>query len=232
MRFSRTRWFTLWEILVVVVVISIGLLSIVSLLTYSLNFVQKSRQRVIAINLAREWIEAVYQIRDTNRQRRAGRKDQCWLKINPLVDENAVWCRDDTRMLSGSYLLTTNVVSGQQYFLLTGYSLTTSLSLASGISTWALQYALCQSGGLWIACPGSGYVSPEWRYFREIRWYGLYAKDVSTTWWSSMSCTSGASNPCGSSSAKEFRFCSKVAYVWYGTWEVQLCGVITDFAQK
>lgn len=87
MRFSRKRGFTLWEILIIVIVISVGLLAIISLLTYGINYVQKSRQKIISINLAREGIEAMYQIRDTNRQRWAGMKESCRLKTNPLVDE-------------------------------------------------------------------------------------------------------------------------------------------------
>lgn len=232
MGFSRTRWFTLREILIIIVVISVGLLAIVSLLTYGINFVQKSRQKVIAINLAREWMEAVYQIRDTNRQRRAGRKELCRLKADPLIDENAAWCEDDMRIVSWSYILERNILSGQQYFLLTGYT-TIPLSLGSGIDTWTLHYTLCQSGALRQACPETQSITPEGRYFREISAQGLFAKDVQLTGGQYLSCSSGQDMVnCWSSAAKEFRFCSKVIYVWFGTWEVQLCGVMTNFAKK
>ena len=225
MRFSSKRWFTLWEILVIVIVISVGILSIISLLTYGINFIQKSRQKVIAINLAREWIEAVYQIRDTNRQRRAGMKEECWLKIDPLEDERTPWCTDDTRMQSGFYILQPHTVSDQQYFLLTGFS---SLGLADN----ALQYSLCFSHWSRISCPGLTGVSSEGRYFREIQWYGLWAKDSSVTWWTYLPCTNGEDTDCGTTSAKEFRFCSRVMYMWYGTGSVELCGVLTNFKAK
>ena len=75
------------EILVIVVVISVGLLSVLVVLTNGMRYVQKTRQKVVAINIAREGMEAIYQIRDTNRTRWAGVKDGCRLKINPLVDE-------------------------------------------------------------------------------------------------------------------------------------------------
>ena len=120
MGFSRKKGFTLWEILVIIVVISVGLMAIISLLTYGLNYVQKSRQRIISINLAREGMESIHQIRGTNRQRRAGRKEECWLKINPLVDNGGDGCMNDTRMQSGSYILSTNVISGQNYLFLSG----------------------------------------------------------------------------------------------------------------
>jgi type II secretory pathway pseudopilin PulG len=152
MRFSRKKGFTLWEILVIVVVISIGMMAIISLLTYGLGYVQKSRQKIIAINLAREGIESIYQIRDTNRQRRAGRKEECWLKINPLVDSGNDGCMNDPWIQSGSYILTTNVISGQNYLLLTGYS-SVGLNIGNGIDTQDLAYSLCFSGGVRVACP-------------------------------------------------------------------------------
>ena len=228
MRFSSKRWFTLREVLVIVVVVAIWLMSIITLLTYGLSYVQKSRQKIIAINLAREGIESIYQIRDTNRQRWAGQRDACWLKTNPLQDGWDDDCSNDTRMQSGSYVLNTAELSGQRYLLLTGYS-TTWFNISDGIDANDLTYNLCFSGGLRIACPGVNSTTSEGMYLREIQGYGLFAKDVSVTWWQYLLCTDGEST-CWSTSAKEFRFCSKVAYVWYGTGEVELCGILTNFA--
>jgi Tfp pilus assembly protein PilV len=56
-------------VLVIIVIVSVGLLSVVVVLTNGMKYVQKTRQKVIALNLAREGMEAVYQIRDTNRTR-------------------------------------------------------------------------------------------------------------------------------------------------------------------
>lgn len=207
-------------------------MTIISLLTYGLNYVQKSRQRIIAINLAREGMESIYQIRDTNRQRRAGRKDQCRLKINPLLNTNNDECSNDTRMQSGSYVLSTDVISGQNYLFLSWGNIS-PLNIGDGIDTGDLNYSLCLSGGLRVACPGTVSVTSEGRYFREIRWYWLFAKDMNVTGWQYMNCTSGVDYMnCGSPSAKEFRFCSKVVYMWYGTGEVELCGLVTNFMAK
>lgn len=232
MKFSRTRAFTLWEILLIVVVISIGLLAIISLLTYGITYVQKSRQKIIAINMAREGMEAMYAIRDTNRRRWAWRKEQCWLKTNPLDPWLDLECPNDPWIESGYYVLDTEVLSGQRYFFLT-WTFSGGVSLGNGIDTVDERYALCLSGGVWQACPWFSWTNAEWRYFREIRGYGLFAKDVALTGWQYMSCSSWLDYfTCGSPSAKEFRFCSKVMYVWYGTWEVELCGLLTNFAEK
>lgn len=61
MKFSTRRLFavknsgfTLREILIIVVVISVGLLSVLVVLTNGIKYVQKTRYKVIALNLARE----------------------------------------------------------------------------------------------------------------------------------------------------------------------------------
>ncbi|MFA7717496.1 MAG: prepilin-type N-terminal cleavage/methylation domain-containing protein [Candidatus Absconditabacterales bacterium] len=226
----RKSGFTIWEVLVVVVVISIGILAIVALLTYGFNFVQKSRQNVVAINLAREGVEAVYQIRDTNRRRWSGSKDACRLKTNPLLDEGDEGCANDSWMSSGFYILDTNVISGQHYFLLTG-PVTEGILLSGGITSGDLMYSLCQSGSIRSACPGLSPQTAEGNYFREIHGYGLYQKDVPVTGGLLISCPNGQGS-CGFPTAKEYRFCSRVVYVGYGTGEVELCGLLTNFLKE
>jgi Tfp pilus assembly protein PilV len=47
-------------------IISVGLLSVLVALTRGMTYVQKTRQKVVALALAKEGMEAVYHIRDTN----------------------------------------------------------------------------------------------------------------------------------------------------------------------
>jgi Tfp pilus assembly protein PilV len=63
------------EILIIVAVISVGIMTLLTALRSSNTYVQKTRQKIIAINLAREGMEQVYNIRDTNWQRREGKKE-------------------------------------------------------------------------------------------------------------------------------------------------------------
>lgn len=238
MKFSTKRWiiprksgFTIREILVIIVVISVGLLSVVVVLTNGMKYVQKTRQRVVALNLAREWMEAVYQIRDTNRTRRAGVKDACRLKINPLVDDNT-WstttCTDDFRFTTGSYVLQRLMTWGQEYFALTGPS--AWITFSSPVDTDILyRYSLCQQSGYWDSCMWTLPSTSEGKYFREIEWLWLYLKDVPISWWTEIACTWWLSPGCWTGSAKEFRFCSRVVYIGDSTGEVKLCGVMTNF---
>ena len=226
---SRKLGFTIREILIIIVVVSIWLLSVVVVLTDGMKYVQKTRQRVIALNLAREWMEAIYQIRDTNRTRWAWVKDACWLKINPLVDD--VWnetCTDDLRFTTGSYVLQRLTTWWQGYFALTGPFLPW-INLSDGVDSGDYVFSLCQQSGYWDACIWQSPTTSEGKYFRQIDGLWLYLKDTTDTWWTLITCTWWLSSGCWTSTAKEFRFCSKVAYIGDSTGEVQLCGVITNF---
>jgi len=234
MRFSTKRYpqgFTIAEILIIIVVISVGLLSVLVVLSNGTKYIQKTRQKVIALNLAREWMEAVYQMRDTNRTRRAGVKDFCWLKTNPLVDEWVASCSNDAWFTTWNYALHRLTTWGQQYFALSGPMLTW-VDFANGVDVDDVFFSLCQQSGYWDSCMWQSWTTPEWLYFRQIEWIWLYAKDVAATWWTELLCTGWLSPQCGNERAKEFRFCSKVSYIGESTGEVKLCGVITNFKGK
>ena len=237
MKFSTRRWFipkksgfTIREILIIIVVISVGLLSVVVVLTNGMQYVQKTRQKVIALDLAREWMEAVYQIRDTNRTRRSWYRDACRLKIDPLTDEWTPSCGDDVRFASGAYVLQRLMAWGQEYFALTGPF--APIDFNDGVETGDLNFSLCQQSGFRYPCMGTLPTTSEGKYFRQITWRWLYLKDVAATWWTEIIClwwTTWWTALCAGSTAKEFRFCSKVAYIGAGTGEVELCGVMTNF---
>lgn len=83
------------EITLILVIISTALITIISGITKTTRYISEMRQRTIALNLAKEGIEAVYNIRNTNWRRRSANRDQCWLKLNPMVDEGNTGCEDD-----------------------------------------------------------------------------------------------------------------------------------------
>jgi len=228
---SKKKAFTIREILVVIVVISVGLLSVVVVLTNGMNYVQKTRQKVVALNLAREGIEAIYHIRDTNWMRWAWVKDSCWLKTNPLVDEWTANCAlDDQRFSSGTYVLQRLTTWEQEYFALNGPW--TWLHIWDIYTGDDALFALCQQSGYRNACMGQLPITSEGTYFREIEWLWLYLKDELITWWLAVFCTWSQQSNCWNNRAKEFRFCSKVSYIGDGTGEVKLCGVLTNFITK
>lgn len=224
------KGFTIIEIIIVVLLISGGLLTVVDALKNSSIYLQKTRQKIIAINLAREGMEQVMNIRNTNRQKRAGQKEQTRLKTNPFVDEWPAWLENDPRFGSGNYIMLSNTTGWQQYFYASGIS--NNLDITLGYSdTGNRQYSLCESGGIWRPCPGLQPVSKEWYYFRRIQWYWTFQKETTTPGGIYLNCLNGSSSPCGDNTAKEFRFCSVVEYIGNSLGKVELCSVITNFKE-
>lgn len=102
------------EILLILVVISTALITIIASVSRTVRYVSEMRQRTIAMNLAKEGIESVYNIRNTNRRKRSANKDQCWLKNNPRKDEGNTGCEDDSRIHQGSRTLNLHQEDGNK----------------------------------------------------------------------------------------------------------------------
>ncbi|KKP90753.1 MAG: hypothetical protein UR94_C0023G0003 [Parcubacteria group bacterium GW2011_GWA2_36_10] len=88
---SRQAGFTLLEMLIALSVISVGVMAAFTLSTANLNTAKANYSRVLAANLAREGLEAVRNIRDTN-----------WLKIQANADCGATLCTWDNNLDQGT----------------------------------------------------------------------------------------------------------------------------------
>ena len=221
--------FTLVEMLVVLVILSVGILWAVEVIKYGLNFVDKTRKKIIAINLAREGVEAVYNIRDTNFKRWAGVKDQCWLKTDPLLDEWWDWCQNDPWIQPGNRVVMQKISGDNQYWILTG-QISNALDLKDWIDSSDRHFALCLSNSWWQACPDmSDNPTPEGRFFREVEVKGLWDKrnDVPLV------CSNGTEpteDPnCWNSTPKELIFCVNVAYMGMANGREKICTSLTNF---
>lgn len=236
MQFSTKRWFTIVEILIVSIILAVWFVAIIWSMNRWLNFTQKTREKVIAINLVRESMEVTYQMRDTNLRRWSGKRDQCWLKIDPL--DSSEWnpdtCIDDSWMKKSFYSIDTKINNGQEHYYLTDWWPTAELNLDDDVDATDLRYSLCNTWWVWEACPNMTPESPEWKYFRQLEWKWLYRKDRNQLGWEEIFCDGwddidNLGEDCGDDKAKEYRFCNKVAYIWFGQWEVELCWLITNF---
>jgi hypothetical protein len=238
MRFATKKAFTMMEIVVLMFLLTIGFFSIVSMLNNGMRFTQIIKTKIVAINLAREGIESMFQIRDTNRQRRSSNRDKCWLKVNPLVDEiggpGDEWCDVlDKRLGSGSYIIVTAETWGQKYF--EAQKIIWEMNIKDWVQPGDLNYSLCFSGERY-PCPLVEYTWWEWKFFRQIEGKWLFLKDSNTDWWDYIDCKYGSeivwSDDCGDNSAKEYRFCSKVEYEnGKSISDVEICSLMTNFLE-
>lgn len=80
------RGFTLIEIVIVLFVFSTALIVVVQSLTRSTSYISEMTQKTIALNLAKEGIESVYNIRNTNWKRRSSQKNKCRLASDPMTE--------------------------------------------------------------------------------------------------------------------------------------------------
>ena len=78
---KQTNAFTIIEILVWILIFSMGIVSVFSLIISTLNINENNKNYIIAANLAKEQIELVRNIRDSN-----FKKVQIYNQINPSFD--------------------------------------------------------------------------------------------------------------------------------------------------
>ena len=115
---KKKNWFTMVEIILILVIIATALITIIQGISKTTQYISEMRQRTIALNLAKEGIEAVYNIRDTNWRRRSANRDQCWLKANPMIDEGGDGCENDLWLWQGRYALFRTSEWNSNYYML------------------------------------------------------------------------------------------------------------------
>ncbi len=222
--------FTLVELAIVVVILWVGLIWVFLTLKNSYRFLQNIKEKTLAINFAREGVEWVFTIRNTNWQKWSGKKDKCWLKINPLVDEWSKWCENDAWFGSGkTYILW--ITWTQQYFYLKEQNPAISNWITIASTDW--HYLLCKdpTTNLINACDLSSQPSKYFDttyYFRQVRWWYLLDKNNNSL----LDCSNGSdsSDPnCWDGRFLEKNFCVDVYYFDGVKRKISFCTVMTNF---
>ncbi len=72
------RWSSLLEIMAMMALLSMAITAMFSTVIWGIYFSRDSENRIKAINLAREWIEWVTNLRNTNWLRFSGDQSNCW----------------------------------------------------------------------------------------------------------------------------------------------------------
>jgi len=232
-RMIKKSGFTLIEVLITVSLLAVWFAGIFAVMQNSTQLLWQTEQKALAINLTRQAIEWIQNIRDTNRMRRAGTKDACRLKTNPLVDSNSDGCENDQWIQSWRYLLSWQEVGNQKYFILdpitpiSGNFDTIENALANRANA-----QLCKDSIWWSSCDNTQ-ESPIIIRAIHISW--LYAKDSMNRWGTALSCTNGSTTDgtifCGWTEAKELRFCATTRIIWEQKTHSTLCSSITNFTE-
>lgn len=242
----QKKAFTLIEIVIGMLVIWVGLISVIGILQYATKLTNSTKSQIVAINLAREWVEYVYNIRDTNWKMFASKKDQCWLASRP----NA-WvtdCENIPRItpdwIGNSWTILSKMNESDPYYATGARVLSwinselrvVSQNENTGIEWNSMPFRMCLQGETWDHCSNFTTGTPEfqtryWRYRRGINIVWLYDKNDTIPWGTLLSCEKGDTPGCGTSDAKELRFCSRVDYIFDTIRTVELCSAITNFLE-
>jgi len=157
---------TLVEVSVALVLLVVGALSALRLLGLAGINNQITKERVIATNLAREGLEAVRNIRDTNWLRFAGERRRCWnnLDVSACLDDNSDGIPDNPIEHQKYYLTKFDNVNFRWGLDATG--LTARLDLRDGLHVSDSGYRLqLNANGIYNH---TGVVAADTIYFREI----------------------------------------------------------------
>ena len=217
------HWFTIIELLGAIIIISVALLSILWLLRVAVTYTNKTRQETIAINLAREGIEWVYNRRNTNRLRQSWEKDKNRLNINNETWANSSrfqwwWQTYRLKYIPSTYGRIPTFMSGWQ-------------TINNNSILWNQNLLLNWSDFVWWVAPDTA-----GKFYRAIIGIWLYEKNSSIVWGDMITCADGnwdynVTEKCNNTTPKEYRFCSRVEYEKDLKWKVELCGSITNYQE-
>ncbi len=248
---QKKKGFTMIEVLLVLILVSTTFMWIISAVIATTNYLTATRQKVTALNLAKEWVEVMYNIRNSNWRRWSNQKDRTWLKSDPYASESDEVPTTDW-MYKWRWIIKTKKATGtdNKYFSLVRISDWWDLSWEDALQrdgsklqeaifwgnylTWA--FKLHFLSGNWYNDQDLDSFEWEeisvWEYRRYIAIDWLYKK------WSNnnndyIECKKAEDigKTCWDNTAKELRFCSVVVYTRPKFWSVSICSILTNFEE-
>ena len=226
MHTTSPKWFTIMEILVTISILAIAFAWIFVVLKNSSWLIAQSQAKTQTINLSREGIEIVHNIRDTNWMRRSWQKEECRLKADPLADDDGI-CSNDDRIQAWRYtIIQQSTENNQQYFALQTVS-GAGLDDAENARAISWDIQICDQWSIGENCD----TSHGQTILRVIEIKGLYQKDTTTVWGEMLNCNNGEDPLCGTNSPKELVFCAHTHSIGEKITKTTLCSAITNFAQ-
>lgn len=253
---DRKKAFTLLEILFVTIIISAWLLFVAEAIRHAKQVNYTVIQSVIANQLATEWIEAVYQLRNTNFLKYEVDWEFDTDVLNSCrLSTNFDWCKKTIEHRKGNragYSISNSDFENdygiieKKSFLKAGYYYITNSWWENILNNcyyekdndvrkencWKIAqdiYAICQKDWTRVPCT-SWHVewNDESKYGHFYRYIeGVWSYDMSSNQtWWALIDTSKFAND---KNAQEYRFCSRVFRVWMDWWNVEICSTMTNF---
>ena len=233
---KKTKAFTMLEILFITLLLWIWLVSIFKTAKRAESANQRIVQSIIANQIATEWVEVLYQFRNTNFLKHQHRDVNWQLEWSNLSQRNWNKCR-----LALDYENIPNSCNDRLwswYYYITGLNNITlcddndckeHIATATGIID--NRYAICLTGWARTPCPEWHEAwwdqSPYWKFYRTIRGIWIYDMASDNTWGDLLLDDSAIL----AANAQEYRFCSMVARRGWENWEIEICSTMTNFIE-
>lgn len=211
----QKKGFTLIEILIVIFVISMGLILIIRGMSETHRYLSETAQKTIALNLAKEGIEAVYNLRNSNWRKWSDKKNECWLVSSPL-SETTQNCEQLSWLQTG----TQYVISNKKPWLEEFNNQNDSIEEIPRIS-WSYKRRIWVVSLRDKTLPWQNIKQSDNEKWSYLSYYCTKAQDIAWKTW----------KQCGDSSPKELRFCSQVDYSHPHQWSIKICSIMTNFEQ-
>jgi len=239
--------FTLVEVIVVCSMIAVMVIWIIFAINRAFVFMDNTRLAVRATNLAREWVEMVYNIRDTNRRKHSWEKDKYRLLTDPANATDSAFyfwwlpnygegkyfvIGEKTSLTGDTFVYATSVYvpneNGDEFYTLDWFFSEAYDGIRNKFKldfTWTYSYYSGSVIGTWNMEDLLGWSGIT--FYRVLRIYGVYKKN-----------TDNPNNACSDKATcltnwtpAELRFCVKVFYEnkWYHASE--LCSIMTNFME-
>lgn len=232
---QKNKWFTLVETIIVCTLFAFMVLWIILWINKAYAFINNTRLLVRATNFAREWVEMVYNIRDTSWRKYSWIKDEhrndtwTWNKQFTwwiyALKEN-IWENGRSSTLYAEFLTwNSNAFYNVEWFFgennednreLSKITFTGNYYFYSwwNLATWSLEELL------------------KWNwteFYRILHVYWIYCKNSQNT--NDQSCLNPTLDPEGKA-PKEMRFCVRVFYdAIEGQHSTELCSIMTNFME-
>lgn len=95
------RWATMVELMAALGILSLWITALLQTLGWGIRYANDTENNIKAINIAREWVESVINIRDTNWLRFSSDRTNCWIVKD--YDATCIWDTTPPEIASGSY---------------------------------------------------------------------------------------------------------------------------------
>ena len=232
----RKHSFTLMEVIIICSLFAVMVIWIIFAINRAFVFMDNTRLAVRASNLARGWVEMVYNLRDSNWRKYSSQRDQYRLNLWTWSNSIGVWIYtiNEAKNSSGdSYIyLSWLALSSLTWFYTIEWFFSDAFSWAREVAkldfTWTYLYyswSVDASTSLLATWDLADLLDVNWlEFYRIMRVYGVYCKNNSD--WDDTTHCSNSSDP------KEMRFCVKVFYK-NAQWKhaTELCSLMTNFME-